>query len=349
MSIFNLKNSILLSLKIIGLTLVVLILIESMSFVINKRNNQAKPFLVDFKLAKLKSKNHAELGRHGYFLVDPLLGWGITDYNLKQQQYDSQYNCVYLKSPLSCPQAFNILITGGSTSDVFLNPNNWPTFLVDILADKNICADIYIGAVGGYSSGQEALKLIRDGQKIDLDLHISYSGANEYNSPNYVSRQERSLYLNIFDGVHSYGVFPNTLNLLKHKNEQKLELYDEEIKDPGEFWLKNMQIMHAINLSNETKFVGILQPVLGVNNEHQQNIINLHAAYVDQNKSFYPQLVNQLDTISYLKDLSYLFDDSQEEVFLDDCHLNDRFQESIAYEIFTIINTLDFQEKRIQN
>jgi hypothetical protein len=88
-----------------------------------------------------------------------------------------------------------ILVLGGSATDglfyKFANKKTWPYYLNEKLIQNNLNDyRVYNGGVGGYSSSQELLKLIIDGQRIKEDVKyvISFNGSNDM--PGYTGTRE---------------------------------------------------------------------------------------------------------------------------------------------------------------
>ncbi|MEZ4979056.1 MAG: hypothetical protein R2772_07140, partial [Chitinophagales bacterium] len=320
-------------------SILLLLVIETISLVLNRSNKIVLPFAINKALIQTKQKTISQVQGYGYLLVDPLLGWGLTESKIKEAGFESSHNTVFLPSNLLCNKPLKILITGGSTSDVVLNPENWPIKFRDLLEEKGICADIYVAAIGGYSSGQELLKTIRDGSEIQPDIHISYSGANEFISPNYISRQENSFYLKAFNSSARSSILPNTLFLIGDvlSTKEKPFLFLEEQNSPAAFWLKNMSIMRALSVEKGYIFIGIVQPILGLDENSQKALVEENEVYVNNNLSFYPIIIQHADTTDYLRNLSNLFTNRNETIFIDDCHLENVYQKEVAEAIENIV------------
>lgn len=323
---------------ILGIVVALLLAGETMAYYYLQRQQAAEPFLINTK--NFRQKNHQELKGFGYTRVDPLLGWGYTPAATKRLNQITQSNCLVLPALVNNKKPLRVLITGGSTSDVGLKPANWPTHLQRLLADSGICATLYIGAVGGYSSGQEVLKTMRDGVGLRPDVHISYSGANEYISPTYVSRQENTFYRKAFAGKSSGWLLPNLLTAVRGIAADGLELYEEPHKTPEEFWISNMRLLQGIAAANGYQFIGVLQPLLGTANYRQPEIAQQHSLYVRANQDFYPTLKKHADTTAYLHNWTAVFDTATGPVFVDDCHLADPYQSTIARQVYLLLASL---------
>jgi len=338
--------------KLFGIQLIILLLllifIEGVFFLLNKSRGVQQPLLINIKL--LFQKDHRQLAGYGYRLIDPLLGWGLTDDAITEVGYKQVQNTVLIETEKDCELPLRIWITGGSTSDIVLNKENWPLLFLRLLEEKGYCAEIYVAATGGYSSGQELLKTIRDGISLNPDIHISYSGANEHVSPRYTSRQEQSFYYRAIDGKKPSALLPNTvfaLNTFVFKGKDKLELLVESDFPPDRYWINNMNYMKALAIAGNYNFEGILQPLLGTSSYSQKEIESKHRLYVNKNQAIYPAMKSHADTTSYLHNLTAIFDTIHGMVYKDDCHIEAEYQKIVAKAIFDIIEK-DISQQQIK-
>jgi len=273
----------------------------------------------------------------GFDEVDPLLGYSKTKSTLQAQGFNVVSNCVLLSTTDDTTGMINILITGGSTSDLSLYPNNWPVKLCAILKEHGIKAKLYCAGVGGYNSGQELLKLIRDGLETGPWVHISYSGANEFFDPSYVSTYEQVFYETEFNKGPGSLLLPNTVLFMRDLLKLKQQVVTLRQNPPApivKFWEKNMRLMHGISTENNYRFVGFLQPVMGSGKFHQQ--IRGHDESIAQYRKLYPELRKAAgEHPDFLVDLTTIFDTCKGNVFMDNCHINDPYQEIVAQNIFT--------------
>ena len=282
---------------------------------------------------------------------DPLLGWQWRKSELKRGQSElgettfSITNKRIQQIGNGDSAGLKILITGGSTSDMVAYPNNWPIHLYHLLEERKLNPTIYVAAVAGYNSGQELLRLIRDGIELEPDIHISYSGANESKSPGYATHDEKQFFEN---AVNNYGSFllPNALYLLRKTfrglfTSSEATLFDPQVQGrdvPYEFWAENMKIMKAISERYGYSFYGILQPVLGVT--YQQNYLPLIEEegldfitdYLKKHQVFYPKAMHFIPTMNGLYDFTNIFDNESGKVFRDDCHLAESYHQACVAE-----------------
>jgi hypothetical protein len=276
-----------------------------------------------------------------YDEVDPLLGWAMSEEKLAERGWKLKNNCICLENVVAdSKDTLVIFITGGSTSDLGLNPKNWPLLLHRKLKEKHIASCIYVGAVGAYSSSQEVLKLLRDGISIHPDIHISYCGANEYQNPYFVSPYEQTFFKEALHRAQSAPLLPNTVYLLKsllntNKNAMTLKAYP--IDNAFQQWKENLATMQAISIGNNYTFIGILQPVVGFGKITDTKKDPDIQPLLEEYRKFYPLAIQHAEAKDYLIDYTSIFDDIGDKAFVDDCHLKDEYQQRVADSIFSLI------------
>lgn len=267
-------------------------------------------------------------------LIDPLLGWGRTPKDVITSGYTFDNDCVSLKNT---QEEITIIITGGSTSDVILHPKNWPISLQQLLNEKQISAKIVVAAVGGYNSGQELLKMIRDGITCNPTIHISYCGANEVETPAYVSPYTYAAYMNMINGNDIPFFLPNTILAIRswiYSKEAVLQLKEQNEFAPSDFYARNMQLMYGISYANNYSFLGVLQPVVNSGNYKQPEAEAIYNFHSKRYKQYYPAMKLFADTTSYMANFSNIFDTCTGAVFIDDCHLTDGYQKLVALKVY---------------
>jgi len=195
------------------------------------------------------------------FTIDPLLGYSFSKDAIKNIDCDLSDNMILLKTRPTAKdiKRVKILITGGSTSDLTYDVENWPVYLLKLLEEKNYAADIYVGAVTGYNSGQELMKLLSDGLLIKPDVHISYSGINDVLSASYVSPYEQNNYNKTVKNKNPL-IMPNTYNAFIPGRSVDLNIVERNEADNVAFFLNNICLMNSVAERNHFVFIGILQP-----------------------------------------------------------------------------------------
>jgi hypothetical protein len=309
---------------------------ELFAFWYLKYNKKHYPVFYNFKERDCGLKSNLKK----YNVIDPLLGWAIDYKNLNNDLYYNQCNSVVLETNKKdfTKDCFVLYISGGSTTDLFYDSNNWPVFLLEKFSENNLCAKIYISSVSGYTSGQELLKTIRDIDCVKPHLHISYSGANEVENTGYVSYFEQNLYNNLLK-KREYFLFPNLLYSISNMFNSKTNININETKfiNPAYFWKANMKYMHSLSLANNYEFIGVLQPVRGFSG-FVENSLKGDEPYFNNwqdNQIFYPKAIETVEQHDFLYDFTNVLQTARVNPFIDDCHLNNiEFQRQIANKVF---------------
>ena len=292
---------------------------------------------------------------------DPLLGWSLKKEVLESTGFTVKKRILQLGKGNS--SGITILITGGSTTDLVMNKENWPVQLFNLFEERKLNATIYVASVGGYNSGQELLRLIRDGIELKPDIHISYSGANESNWPDYSSAEANQVYENT---LRSFGsiIIPNTVFLIRSGfsslfTDQTIlyKPYNKSNKSyqAYEFWIKNMKIMKGISEAYGYRFYGILQPVLGMTYDQPHQPFIHHPGILDNLNNyceFYPNAMKLVPNEECLYDFTNIFDNETGYVFSDECHLAQTYyQVCVAERVFELLdnssNNFDLKTKRV--
>jgi len=317
---------------------------ETVSFFVLEAQKQSVGFFFN-----LNGRNEVnEVKGFGFNEIDPLCGWAMSNKSIESMGYETQQNCEVLRSKGDFPSVpLKIFITGGSTSNIALHKENWPNQLHQLFIKNKINAIIYAGGVGGFSSGQELLKLLRDGLPLEPDIHISYAGANDAADGGYVSKYEYSFYKTAYRESFTSPILPSTIFLIK--KTLNLSYYDVSIKkvqpmNPFYFWKQNMTSMGSIAQKNDYQFIGILQPVLGIGKYKQANENNIDPGnYRKDYQSYYPKAKEFiLKKDSSLYDFTNVFDTVRGNVFVDDCHINETYQPLIAAKVYNTLESMGY-------
>ena len=312
-------------LKYSFITLLILVLVESLFWGIQYSRGNSNGFLIHFE----NKKN--EIQKVAYCETDALLGWSIARFgHFKEQNGD-----IVLTNSPEDTHSILIYISGGSTSDLMYDSLNWPRFLFEKCKEKKIPVTIRIAAVAGYNSGQELLKLISS-DALKPDIHISYSGANEVEHPDYVSLYESEIFYDKFKQKTSF-LLPNTIGFLKGLNNSKTTLKQRDLQDAFQFWKTNMNKMNQLAIGGNYTFFAVLQPVAGFRNKLPKEMPVGAKKYTKKYPLFYKKAVIQAKKEAYFIDLTDIFENENVAVFKDDCHLKQKKeQQKIADEIFKL-------------
>lgn len=322
----------------VAFTILLCIIIESISWIILFRDSQQTAFLLNLNYGRTV-KGAKNLG---FNEIDPLCGWALSNAKLQSMGYETENNCIVLRSKgaLSVPP-IKIFVTGGSTSDIAMHPTNWPLKLHELLSEKHINATIYIGAIAGYSSGQELLKLLRDGISLKPNIHISYSGANDGDDGGYVSSYEKDFYKTAYRESVTGVILPNTIFLIKkiwRIGYYGLTIKENNSSQPFDFWKQNMGTMSGIAMKNSYQFIGILQPVLGGGNYRDEKLEGDNKWRMKIYNDYFSKAREYIPLDSSLHDFTNIFDTATGKVYVDDCHLTDPYQNVVAKKIFELLS-----------
>jgi len=323
-------------------TLLILVFLELFAHFSLKSKGISYPLFYNYSSSNFTTPWN---GKHkAYSKIDPLLGWGINSNEIEALEFSTARNCIVLENGITEKKDIVVYISGGSTSDLVYDQNNWPRHLLANFEENEISAKIYVAAVGGYNSGQELLKTIQDVESIQPDFHISYAGANETEFPSYTSPYEKAFFENVLK--RKRGLLPNTIewiSQLKNSAQQTLELGEVPVWEASEFWERNIKLMHAISNSNNTIFLSILQPVKGQDEAlryfEQVNVETAHL--VSDYKAFYPIAKEITKNYSFVYDFTKIFSTQGADVYKDDCHIAlPIHQQMISEAIFNLIDSM---------
>lgn len=220
-------------------------------------------------------------------------------------------------------QKKKIVVLGGSTSDYGLYENmikSWPELLYE-MSDFTIIN----GAIQGYDSVRECLKLLRDVSQMHPDLVISYSGVNECGRPE--------------DAPNPFvraKISDDTKNIIWQGMKNDIEIFD--------CWIMMEKYMQAISNVNGSDFIAIIQPALFTkknlsNEEKRLSLIwNDNHVFSQKYKDFLQKAKSSVNHLDWMYDLSHAFDNESNTVYRDGCHLNEYGNHVIAENVYKIIN-----------
>lgn len=268
--------------------------------------------------------------------LDPVLG--------HNEQWHDSFSVMHAKTKKSKGAPFRLGIVGASTSDMYLNPEiSWPLQLIDIADAEGIPMEIYDGAVGSYGVSHELIKLVRDLTPMKLDLVISYSGVN--NS----SIDPQGEY---FASAYQKQLFSYMARQRSEEANYLLEpvvYYGHRWDSVGEFWLHQERLMHGVCKELGIDFLGIFQPWLYNKVKMSQfdlEIIAHNSSLQDLYRTdgcramddIYSYVRKSMPELPWLVDFSGIFDNCDEDIYMDACHLTTRGNRILAEKMFDLIN-----------
>jgi len=319
------------------IALFLLTIIETISFLqLNKRGRHF-PFLINFH----HSKEIEDSKEIGFDEINPFWGWNMSDDVLQKNGYNSKNAVISLSTNNPSDSTLRIFITGGSTSDIVLDKNNWPILLHRLLSKKNIPHTIYVAAVGGFNSAQEYLRLIEQGLELKPHFYISYSGANEARDFGFITEYENDFYIQSLDRSETSFFLPNTIYFIKTfllDKKPSLSLAPLPKLKTAERFQKNTKLMYAASKQFGFKYIGILQPLNGIANYRPPEPQSFDTTYLMDYRKYYPSMQKfSKENPEILYDLTSIFDSSSGYIYIDDCHLNQIGNQIVAEEMFKLI------------
>lgn len=292
--------------------------------------------------------------------LDPILGYAYSDDKdiplLKNEEYKN--GLIYIGNQKAKTK---IAILGGSTSDICLN-GSWIRPFYNLLKDDEVC--IISGAMSGYSTSQELLKLIRDIIPSKPDLVISLNGINDMNftqcnSPKYPLIHSYQVKLGNFI-VNKYGstnkgsYFSNKYSketniptgMNRNFNIGNLVLGFENSIESFESWYRNIKMSKALCHEFDIKYLSFLQPTFGIG-KYQSTIEEetIYKEYLDEISPSYDKFLSRFyenaqlivkKNPNFMIDLVDIFQDYS-DLYYDIRHPNEKGNKIIAKEIIKII------------
>ena len=275
--------------------------------------------------------------------------FGIGGFTLRLNRLDSlltlnrQYDDDLLgfKTYSNCnKRGLKIVILGNSTSDPSTGDLKcWGNFLLDELSNRSINATIYNGAITGYSSSQEYLKLNRDVFQLNPNIVVSFSGYNDVVENSYVygfpflHKYEQKFYDYLLTNARLApdSMFVRNLNTITHGIPST--------KTDYQIWIENMDRMNAICKLHGIRFFGYLQPMIddadSIVDEISENIIQefinkTHSFHLSDNvKAFCNNVRTSKYNRKYIIDITKIFE-GQTDMFYDTCHYTEKGNKLIA-------------------
>jgi hypothetical protein len=237
-----------------------------------------------------------------------------------------------------------IVALGGSTTDPLLGNGSWPGALARLMQRQHIKGTVINGGVGAYTTSQELIKLVRDVVELKPDIVISYSGINEQGKWGQlpypmVHTRQRDLFNQMFSQTRKPPpIFTNTVFLLMHLGQEKrqtdvaIEYGIPTKKSSGEFWMRNVELMHAIAEAEKIRYVSIIQPVIGVSGTEPEprHVHKMVGSYRQDLRQSYVLAQAAAKTRPYLEDFSGLLA-NRTDVFFDDArHISEEGNEIVS-------------------
>jgi lysophospholipase L1-like esterase len=332
-------------------TLVLLVLIESVSWYVLSSNDKALPFLIDLSRDQLNRHEH-EADR--FTALDPHLGYAHGDSDASVRSLDSSYTWtdgfVVYAGDLSDLARPVILTLGGSTTDGVNYGHSWPEELQKTINKRGQTATVINGGTGGYSTNQELIKLLRDGLTFLPDVVISYSGVNDRGKfsemPHPMVHPYQRRIIEALTAKQRSVLLPNTIAVLKalggDKSAQALR-YTFGVESGGsqaDQFRRNMELMHAVSQSQGASFYGFIQANAFFNSRHRTSVKKAkdEEKYVKPLLALYREISILPQSVPFLHDATGILE-PYDGVYKDDgVHVTQEGDRVIAEYIYSIIS-----------
>ncbi|MDE6053083.1 MAG: hypothetical protein K2G55_04845, partial [Lachnospiraceae bacterium] len=267
-------------------------------------------------------------------IYDPHLG-----YICITVESGKEYNGFYTIPANLDTKKYKILVLGGSTSDPWCTPVKlWCQILWEICQQHGYNVEVIVGGTMGYASAQELEKLVRDGINLNVDLVISYSGAND------IFDRGEYPFLNLFQ-LDVCTIFDNREKGLKSSRGLKRKKVD-----PYYEWMQNERMMHGILNEFQIPFLAVYQPVLWsksgkryideITKEkmHRSTIVNAegYEQAIRNANSAREKIKYDAENTEWLYDFTAIFDD-EPDVYVDVVHCTEKGNRIIAERMFGLL------------
>lgn len=262
--------------------------------------------------------------------IDPLLGYtreGVITYGKSCGKDD-----------------LAVLVLGNSTSDHSVgNLNSWPYCLYQELAEnlkQNVI--VYNGGVAGYHSGQELLKLCRDGLDLKPNIVISFSGVTEVEGGVTVKGKKlvHKYQWRMWQNILTYdGAIPDSLHM---RNLKKISAGMEEQLTNADIWIQNERKMYALCKEFDVKFFGCLQPMISegcvwdAEIEALLNDMRVDKQFYITQRAFIKNIQKKMRPYCYMKDLTEVFA-GKSGMYFDTMHYTEKGNRIIAKSVADMI------------
>lgn len=258
------------------------------------------------------------------FALDPLFGYSMP-YEETRGRGVKVYGDI---NKAEC----TIAILGGSTSDPCAYPwKSWGELLYEKGCSEEKKLAVVVGAVCGYSSSEELLKLIRDMLPLKPDIVVSYSGVNDRGTiQSYINSYQKKLYEHLASqqqkGVYGLGEADSVCWGVT----ERIESWQK--------WVRNQQMMYHLTKMTGIRYIAFLQPtVISKKRGKRDEELYLYIGEDEiSDKIQYYKKVRQLidcGELEYVVDASGWFDDI-DGLFYDYCHVFEEGNQLIAERIY---------------
>jgi len=339
--------------------MVIVCLIEGIALFVERSHGKVFPFLYSPRTNESTQLRTLE-GDPLFLALDPILGYAHRQNEPMSTPIQTPHEIIpgFVRYGLHTYDK-RIVVLGGSTTDPFLYGNSWPEELAKLLQAENFEVSVFNGGVGGYSSSQELLKLIRDVFELKPFLVIAYDGLNDLDnwSPTpwpMVHRYQRTVFDYLAQSSdRQFPILSNSLTLLRrmmngkenppHPDTVSLGIPTE--LSAGEYLTRNMEFMYALSQNRQVHFRGFLQPVVGfgdyqMNDMDEQRLKKRGSDYLASLQRTYEIASRETRRHDFWIDLTNIFANHQDVFMSDGRHLTQKGNHIIATAILEKIRPI---------
>jgi lysophospholipase L1-like esterase len=254
--------------------------------------------------------------------IDPLLGYNRMSDLMGFQIFGSP-----------APGAKKIVVLGGSTTDPsFGGYKSWPQCLHEKLASRGIAATLYNGAIAGYFSALELLKILRDCLQLSPDVIITFDGVNDAIQPMQSGHPMVHPYGKKTFDVMFEATVQNKIDVNVNKQIKGVTYGCENFASRIDFWYSNLRIIKAVCEEFNIAFLPFLQPT---------SLYTSHAADTSDERSlainsFYQDAAALAKTSGFIIDATSVLDGASEP-YSDYVHYTEAGNQMIAEFVFRYI------------
>lgn len=200
-----------------------------------------------------------------------------------------------------------ILLGNSTTVSAFYEIKSWSDYLLELFKADGVEVNIYNGAIVGYSSLDEALKLISAGIDLKPTIVISYSGIIDFAKPSNTN--------NAGGGYIARG------------------------------WQQNEKVMRAVCNEFGIAFMGILQPSIYTRNIDSYNLKSENEIRAwsgckktvnERIENLYQEAINLIQDEEQLYDMTGMFD-KETDIYFGRVHTNEKGNRIIAKKIYELL------------
>ena len=218
-----------------------------------------------------------------------------------------------------------IVCLGGSTSDwSFGCFTCWAEFYRQYMEDAGISVDLYNGAISGYHSALELLKLIRDVIPMKPDCVLLLNGVNDGNQSPVAGHPMHHVYTGkVFDKLKGQA---DNSDLEINSALEGVLYGPEDHTSPAEVYFRNMRMMDSLCREFSIAFFPVLQPtgIFPGKNDLQLPLYD-----------FYEKVTADIGKYPFITD-GTLWLDNQLPLYFDYIHYNENGNRILAEKFFAL-------------